>query len=144
MLKLEFLKTMSSSNPTLNPEFAFNLLYSVYAFPNIILPFIGGILADKLGDGVMTMVFCFAIVLGQFLLFTGIRAGSIAWMIIGRFVFGLGGEAINITIKTILYKWFHGSELSLALSLNISLARSASVFSFYFSPNLLSKVSPNN
>lgn len=42
----------------------FNLLYTVYSLPNIILPFFGGILIDKLGARVAIMLFSTIIVLG--------------------------------------------------------------------------------
>jgi len=34
---------------TNNNEFKYNLLYSVYSYPNIILPLFGGLMIDKLG-----------------------------------------------------------------------------------------------
>ena len=39
---------------------------------------------------------------------------SLETMIAGRFVFGIGGESINITINMIIVSWFKGSELSFA------------------------------
>lgn len=35
-------------------------------------------------------------------------------MILGRFILGLGGESLNITLSTILIRWFEGDELSLS------------------------------
>jgi len=35
-------------------------------------------------------------------------------MILGRFIFGLGGESIGITCNVLLVNWFAGKELSLA------------------------------
>lgn len=39
---------------------------------------------------------------------------SLETMIVGRFIFGIGGESINITISMIIVNWFKGSELSFA------------------------------
>jgi hypothetical protein len=39
-----------------NWETNFSLLYSVYSFPNTVLPFLGGFLVDKLGVRMMTLV----------------------------------------------------------------------------------------
>lgn len=33
-------------------------------------------------------------------------------MIFGRFVYGLGGEALSVTVGTLLVAWFKGNELS--------------------------------
>lgn len=41
-----------------NWETNFSLLYSVYSFPNTVLPFLGGFLVDKLGVRMMTLVSC--------------------------------------------------------------------------------------
>lgn len=46
-------------------NFYFNLLYSVYSFPNIILPFLGGYFVAKLGARWMNVLFCCFILLGQ-------------------------------------------------------------------------------
>lgn len=39
----------------------FNMLYSIYSLPNIVLPFFGGILIDKMG--VRFSIFIFATVM---------------------------------------------------------------------------------
>ena len=35
-------------------------------------------------------------------------------MILGRFIYGLGGECLNITSSIIMIVWFGGKELSFA------------------------------
>jgi hypothetical protein len=55
-------------------------------------------------------------------------------MILGRFIFGLGGEAIGITANLILVKWFNGKELSFANSITLSVLRSATVLNTMISP----------
>lgn len=57
-------------------------------------------------------------------------------MVLGRFVFGLGGESIGITSSIILVKWFAGKELSFANALNLSLIRSATVINSILSPRI--------
>ena len=42
----------------------FNLLYSLYAWPNTVLPFFGGFIADRLGMRLMGVVFTALIALG--------------------------------------------------------------------------------
>ena len=67
---------------------------------------------------------------------------------LGRFIFGLGGEAIGITANIILIKWFKGKELSFANSLNLSLLRSATVLNTMYSPKIAEVhhiiIPPNN
>ena len=40
-----------SKKMTMGSESKYNLLYSVYSYPNIILPLFGGLLIDKMGLG---------------------------------------------------------------------------------------------
>jgi len=42
----------------------YNALYSVYSFPNIILPLLGGIIADKIGVKISLMMFSTFVVIG--------------------------------------------------------------------------------
>jgi MFS family permease len=49
----------------------FNLLYSVYSWPNIILPFFGGYISDKLGVRLMGVVFMLLIAVGQLMVALG-------------------------------------------------------------------------
>ena len=50
----------------------FNLMYSVYSWPNTILPFFGGYISDVLGVKLMGVVFISLITLGQFIVSIGI------------------------------------------------------------------------
>ena len=49
----------------------FALMYSLYAIPNIILPFFGGYFVDKLTARLMNIVFCGSILVGQITLTIG-------------------------------------------------------------------------
>lgn len=60
----------------------------------------------------MNIVFCAFIMIGQMLLYIGATANNASWMIFGRFVFGLGGESLSVTIGILLVSWFKGKELS--------------------------------
>jgi MFS family permease len=48
-------------------------------------------------------------------------------MLIGRVVFGLGGESMTVAQSTIISLWFKGKELNFAMGLNLSIARLGSV-----------------
>ena len=49
-------------------------------------------------------------------------------MLVGRVVFGLGGESMSVAQSTIVASWFKGKELALAYGLNISISRLGSVW----------------
>lgn len=67
--------------------FQYNLLYSVYSWPNTILPFFGGYISDKwLGIRASTIMFAVLVACGQTLVSFGISAKSFLLIIIGRTV----------------------------------------------------------
>ncbi len=67
--------------------FQYNLLYSVYSWPNTILPFFGGYISDKwLGIRASTIMFAVFVACGQALVAFGITAKSFVLIIIGRTV----------------------------------------------------------
>ena len=108
----------------------FNLLYSVYSWPNVVLPFLGGYLSDRLGVRLMLLVFLLFIALGQVVFALGASLkGDAAWQVmwVGRTIFGFGGESLSVAQSALIASWFAGKELAFALGLNLALARLGSV-----------------
>lgn len=117
-------------------EYYFNMLYSVYSMPNIILPFFGGLLVMYFGIRTMYFVFGVFLMLGQFIFAIGGSYNSIYVMLFGRIVFGFGGESLNITQNAMICKWFLKSEIALPLGMTISISRLGSVLNDNISPRL--------
>jgi nitrate/nitrite transporter NarK len=117
-------------------SFQFNLLYSVYAFPNIILPFVGGIIIDRLGVRVGIALFSFLLIIGQLVFTWGAASGDFTIMLIGRVIFGLGGECLNVAQSVVTTKWFMGKELALALGATLCVARLGSSLNSFFAPKI--------
>eukprot|EP00644_Phytophthora_capsici_P010624 jgi/Phyca11/528532/estExt2_fgenesh1_pm.C_PHYCAscaffold_300148 len=115
-------------------EFLFNLLYTLYSIPNILLPFFGGVLVDRFGARVMLFAFSTAILAGQLIFATGCSLSSFNMMLFGRVVFGFGGESLGVAQGTLVASWFKNSELALALGINLSVARLGSVINNELSP----------
>jgi MFS family permease len=90
----------------------FNLLYSLYAFPNIIIPLLGGIVIDKYGARIALMISAMFCVLGQLVWGFGGYNNTFAVMLVGRVVFGIGGEVLHASQNTLISSWFKASELS--------------------------------
>jgi MFS family permease len=117
-------------------ETYFSLLYTVYSVPNIILPFFGGFFTDKFGARVCLVVFCGFITLGQFIFALGLSMKSWPVMLLGRVVFGFGGESMGVANSAILSEWFKGKELAFAFGINLSISRLGSVINNLVSPVL--------
>lgn len=75
-----------------------SLLYSVYSLPNIILPLFGGILIDIMPPNLMLPIFSSLVCAGQILFTYGVQIKKFPVMVIGRFIFGLGAESLDVRV----------------------------------------------
>ncbi len=122
------------SNP--NFEYLFNMMYSVYSLPNVILPLLGGILIFKFGYRYMFLIFGTLVLIGQFIFSVGCSIKSIGVMLIGRVIFGLGGESLNTTQYAIMIQWFPTNQIGFAMGLCLSIARLGNVLNDVISPRI--------
>ena len=130
------LKKRFGKNTTFDFEYTFNLMYSVYSLPKVILPLLGGVLIFKYGYRIMFLVFGFAILIGQLIFAIGCSTKSVLLMLIGRTIFGFGGESINTTLISVILQWFAANEISFALGLCISCAKLGTVLNDVISPRI--------
>lgn len=115
----------------------FAAMYSVYSMPNLIIPLVGGMLVDHAGLYRSLKLFAILLLLGQSLLAFGASISAISVMIAGRFIFGLGGEAITVAQTALIERWFCNSgELALAMGLSLSISRLGSVLNNVVSPHV--------
>jgi len=122
-------------------ETYFQLLYTVYSVPNVILPFFGGYFVDKFGVRVCLITFMAMLVIGQMVFAIGVGNKSWTLMFLGRVLYGFGGESLSVANSAVLSEWFKGKELAFAFGLNLSIARLGSVANNFVSPRLASGVS---
>jgi MFS family permease len=124
-----------------NFELHFNLLYTVYSFPNVILPFFGGSLVDRYGSAVCSIAFAVLCALGQTVFALGATYRSWNIMLAGRTIYGFGGESICVAYSTLLAEWFAGKELALAFGIALAIARLGSVLNNIVSPVVANRIS---
>ena len=87
-------------------------LYSVYSFPNTVVPILGGIFVSKYGEKISALLFSLIIFIGQMVFTFGIWSNSYSLMVAGRVIFGLGGENLFIVEFIMVEKWFHNKSFS--------------------------------
>jgi len=111
-------------------------LYSVYSWPNTVLAVFGGLLIDKfLGLRKAMTLFVTLVFLGSVVFLVGILTKTYALLLVGRLVFGLGGESLSVAQSAFVARWFkEGRGMALAFGITISFARVGSSFNFLFSP----------
>ena len=112
------------------------MLFTVYSLPNLILPFVGGILLDKLSVRIGLIVFGALITLGQGVFMLGGFKHSFAMMIVGRTIFGLGGENMQVGINSLISRWFAGKELALAIGITMTFTRLGNVANLSTTPSV--------
>ena len=112
-------------------------LYSVYSYPNTVLAFFGGYIIDRLtGVRLGAMIFCGLILLGQCTFAAGITIRQYWLAVVGRLIFGLGGESLTVAQNTYTQRWFDGKILALAFGLVVSFSRIGSSVNFLVTPTL--------
>jgi len=99
--------------------------FTFYSAPNIILVFVGGILMDRFGIIRTTLMFNLCILVGMIIFASTPRTGSyrLAQLLTGRFLLGVGGEALCAGASAMLARWFRSSFLTLAMGVNAALVQ---------------------
>ena len=119
----------------------FGFFNSAYGWFNVFLGMliIGGIILDKMGVRFTGMMATSIMVIGTAIKFWAISTHSldgVTWKFLsfeapaqvfiaglGFAIFAVGVEVAGITVSKIIYKWFKGKELALAMGLEMATAR---------------------
>ncbi|MES1911864.1 MAG: hypothetical protein MHM6MM_004229, partial [Cercozoa sp. M6MM] len=98
-------------------ETSFNMFFSLYSFPNMILPLLGGAVVDRLGANFCVWLFLLMNLVGHSVFAVAwtfadaahgnddpdANAAQWFWMMgLGRFMFGLGAESLVVAESTLL------------------------------------------
>ncbi|KRX10717.1 Major facilitator superfamily domain, general substrate transporter [Pseudocohnilembus persalinus] len=100
-------------------EVQFNFLYSVQNIPNIIVPFLIGILTSKYGVGQCQTVLIFIVLIGHILQYTAVKLVSYKLILFARLFIGIGFANYQQVNLIMLTQWFIGKNLGLATSLQM-------------------------
>jgi MFS family permease len=95
-------------------------LQAIYSFPNIFTVVIGGFIIDRLGLRKALMIFGVLCFVGPAIT---AASGALWVMALGRLLFGMGAESLNVAVTAGLARWFKGKELSFAFGLNLTICR---------------------
>ncbi|KAK4532003.1 hypothetical protein CCYA_CCYA10G2860 [Cyanidiococcus yangmingshanensis] len=114
--------------------FQYNVLFSIYSWPNVVLVFIGGLLIDTYGSRWAALVLANLVLVGQLVMLVGIQQRRYWLLLSGRFIFGMGGESLGVCQSIIVSRWFAGYELATAFGLSLTVSRIGSILSFMLLP----------
>ncbi|CAG0983822.1 partial Nitrate/nitrite transporter NrtP, partial [Anaerolineae bacterium] len=96
------------------------LLNAIYSIPNIFMVLIGGMIIDRIGVKISTLLFALLCLIGAAVT---VSAPVLEVMAAGRLIFGLGAESLIVAVTTAIARWFRGKELSFAFGMNLTIAR---------------------
>jgi MFS family permease len=96
---------------------------AIYSLPNIVVVLIGGVIVDRFGTRVSTLMFAIICSIGAVV--TALSP-SFPVMAAGRLIFGLGAESMIVAITVAIGQWFVGRQLGFAFGVNLSIARAGS------------------
>jgi MFS family permease len=103
-------------------------LNSIYSAPNMIMVLIGGVIVDRFGTRVSTLLFAIICMIGAVIT---AAASSFLVMAIGRLILGVGAESMIVAITVAIGQWFVGRQLGFAFGVNLSIARAGSFAADY-------------
>jgi MFS family permease len=112
----------------------YGLITAMISVPAIFTSFFTGILVDKLCSMRLMMPLILLVSLGMAIQTSSAYLKNFNLLLIGRFVFALGYESINVLKGIIVNDWFLGAELSTANSINLSFVRGIVFVSGAFTP----------
>jgi MFS family permease len=112
------------------------VLFSVYAFPNAIIPMLSGAFFSKVGKWTGVVIIASVITSGVALTGLGVFVSAYWLMVVGRVLYGLGGESVYVGVDILVTKWFKGAEVGLAYGLIQAAGQAGSFCAFYLAPPL--------
>ena len=127
-------------NKSLDFELDFNLLYSLYNLPNILLPLIFGISISKYGVRVIYIIVTVCLITGQVMFTLGCKYSLMNVMFVGRIIYGFGGESLKVAKDAMLTKWFLKNEIAFPFGFTLSFGRFGTVLNDIFSPIISSVI----
>lgn len=101
-------------------ETQFQLLYSLYALPNVFTLFFLGYLCDLVGSRIGLISLSAGIAIFQLVIALGGSMNSYGVLLVGRICFGIFSEAVFIPHASLISKWFQGTEQAFALGIGIT------------------------
>jgi len=101
--------------------------YAMYSIGAIISVMIGGILIDRLGIRISSMIFSSLVLIGAII----VAYSHNLWLLyLGRSIFGAGSEPLVVAQMAMLTRWFKSKEMALSFGITLTVSRLGTLFSF--------------
>ncbi len=101
--------------------------YTMYSIAAIASVLIGGILIDRFGIRISSLIFSILVFSGSLLV---AFPTNLTLIFLGRFIFGAGSEPLVVAQMAMLSRWFKNKELALSFGITLTVSRLGTLFSF--------------
>ena len=102
-------------------------LYTAYSVAAIVSVLLGGVLIDRIGTRLASIILSAVVVIGAVIV---AFSTSLPMALVGRLIFGAGSESLIVAQSAISARWFRGKELALSFGITLTIARVGTLFSF--------------
>ncbi|KAN0006980.1 hypothetical protein ACTFIU_005173 [Dictyostelium citrinum] len=119
----------------------YSRLYSVYAIPNIVLVFLGGILVDLIGVNKCSIICSSLLTISIVLCAISATPANYELLLFSRILLGVGGETMIVCIASYITQFFETSNQSLLFGLEGMWLQIGSLLAFSVLPTLYEKTS---
>ena len=102
----------------------YNLLFSAYTWPDIVMSIVGGIVIDRvIGVRAGYLIATVVAIVGKATVTMGAFVDSFYVIVAGRFIMGCGVGSMKSVGAVFLSLWFKDKEIAFAMSISLSCAR---------------------
>eukprot|EP00931_Biecheleriopsis_adriatica_P076316 TRINITY_DN50036_c0_g1_i1.p1 TRINITY_DN50036_c0_g1~~TRINITY_DN50036_c0_g1_i1.p1 ORF type:complete len:515 (-),score=73.57 TRINITY_DN50036_c0_g1_i1:75-1577(-) len=147
-LQEDYIVPWAPTSGLFQASFLYGLYYSLYAWTNALIgALFGGVIVDRYGTHFSTLLFCALYSAGQALFALGATLDGVGAeaqyfiMVIGRFIFGMGGGAITLVQNTISAQYFRHDRMALAMGFTLTASRVGSVINLNLTAKLVEATS---
>lgn len=121
------------------PQTQLNLMYTFYYTPGIVVLIFASKISGWLTSSLASLVASFIVFAGSVVTNYGFEVNNFNIVLLGRFIFGIGGELLVVLGGCLVEEWFKGGKLTLASSLMEMLSLAAVACSNYVTLPLYTK-----
>jgi MFS family permease len=130
--------------PRLNINMSqYSSIFVGYSVSNTIVPLLSGAFFSRVGKWKGVVIIATTITIGIAIVYVGILTNSYTTVVIGRTVYGLGGESVFVGIDILVTKWFQGAEIGFAYGLIQAAGQAGSFTALYTVPPLVELLQGN-
>lgn len=118
-------------------NYMFATMMAVYDVPNIVLPLVNNYLGYKLGNRKMMTLYLYAVCAGIAIINFGVFIKNFYFMILGRFIYGLGGDSLIVAQFAYASEYFDKDEMGLVSGIINTFVGISESANLYFNPILV-------